>query len=301
MNPAIRRRPASANGRRAGAASLLVAALALAWTCCAQGQTAKSAESAAPYVPTPWVIVDEIMKLGGVGAGDYVVDLGSGDGRLVIAATKRYGARGGFGVDIDESLVRLANETAAREGVGDRVAFYVRDLFVTAVGDASVVTLYLLPTSVPKLEAKLLRELRPGARVVSHDYPFPAWPHDRMVTMEVPEKIAISGTSYTALYLYTVPAQVGGEWQLVLPATVAPSPVALSVVQQGARASGRVQIGERSVPLGEMTLKGENVTIALPAVDPEGRTLTLHGKVSGDRMDGTTDSGALWHATRRAR
>jgi hypothetical protein len=124
------------------ARSLVVIALAVA-SCGAAAQTDKKPESAGPYVPTPWAIVDEIMKLAGIGPEDYVIDLGSGDGRLVITAASRYGARGGFGVDIDESLVKLANENAAKEGVDNKVRFVTRDLFVTSVGDATVVTLYL--------------------------------------------------------------------------------------------------------------------------------------------------------------
>ncbi len=121
-------------------------------------------ESAGPYVPTPWAIVDEIMKLAGIGPGDFVVDLGSGDGRLVLTAVTRYKARGGFGVDIEPGLVTQANEAARKAGVADRAKFLVRDLFETPVNEATVVTLYLLPTSVPKLQGRLLAELPAGAR-----------------------------------------------------------------------------------------------------------------------------------------
>src|SRR5687768_6504093 len=164
------------------------AALAAALLCATASPVAvsqqKAAESAGPYVPTPWVIVDEILTLAGVGPSDFVVDLGSGDGRLVLTAVTRFKAKGGFGVDIEAPLVADANDRARRDGVADKVKFHVRDLFDTKVGEASVVTLYLLPTSVPKLEPKLLAELAPGSRVVSHDYPFPDWPHDRYVKLD---------------------------------------------------------------------------------------------------------------------
>ncbi len=280
------------------ARSLAVIALAVA-SCGAAAQTDKKPESAGPYVPTPWAIVDEIMKLAGIGPEDYVIDLGSGDGRLVITAASRYGARGGFGVDIDESLVKLANDNAAKEGVGNKVRFVTRDLFVTSVGDATVVTLYLLPTSVPKLEPKLLAELKPGARVVSHDYPFPNWPHDRFVKMDIPEKVNISGTPRTTLYLYTVPARIAGEWELTLPPALAVKPARLSLVQKPDGATGNLVTGERTLPLSSVKVEGENVTLVLPALGAGGKPVTLRGKANGDVIEGAGSAGEAWRALRR--
>ncbi len=280
------------------ARSFAVIAFAVA-SCAADAQTDNKPESAGPYVPTPWVIVDEIMKLAGIGPDDFVIDLGSGDGRLVITAATRYGARGGLGVDIDESLVKLANENATKEGVGNKVRFLTRDLFVTSVGDATVVTLYLLPTSVPKLEPKLLAELKPGARVVSHDYPFPNWPHDRLVKMDVAEKVNISGTPRTTLYLYTVPARVSGNWELTLPTALAAKPVRLSLAQKAAGAAGTIVIGDRTLPLSSVKVEGESVTLVLPALGAGGRPVTLRGKASGDVLDGAGNASEAWRAIRR--
>jgi len=169
----------------------------------AQTPTPPTPEPAAPYVPTPASIVDEMLTLAGVGPNDVVVDLGSGDGRLVISAVTKYQARRGFGVDIDPALVKLANENAAKAGVADRVQFFERDLFVTDISAATVVTLYLLPSTMAKVETKLLAELKPGTRVVSHDYPFPTWPVTRTKELDVQEKVRISGTSFTRLLLYS--------------------------------------------------------------------------------------------------
>jgi hypothetical protein len=163
------------------------------------------AKAEAPYVPTPTAIVDRMLTLAGVGPGDYVIDLGSGDGRLVTTAVTRYGARGGLGFEIDPALVRLANESAARAGVADRVRFVERDLFVADVSEATVVTLYLMPDMLGRVEDKLGRELRPGTRVVSHDYPLPTWPAVDVVTFESDEKVPISGTTHSQLLLYRVP------------------------------------------------------------------------------------------------
>ena len=168
-------------------------------------QDAAPPEIAAPYVPTPASIVHEILSLARVGPDDTVVDLGSGDGRLVIEAVTRYGARGGFGVDIDADLVARANANAAKAGVADRVRFHQRDLFATDVRDATVVTVYLLPQVMGRLERKLRAELRPGTRVVCHDYPFPTWRPAQVVERDTLDKVPISGVTLTMLYLYEVP------------------------------------------------------------------------------------------------
>lgn len=185
------------------AAALLVAAVALAN---ASAQVTPPAKAEAPYVPTPSSIVDRMLTLAGVGPGDYVIDLGSGDGRLVTTAVSGYRARGGMGFEIDGALVKLANENAAKAGVADRAKFVERDLFVANVGDATVVTLYLMPGMLGRVEDKLAKELKPGTRVVSHDYPLPSWKPIETVTFETDEKIPISGTRRTVLLLYRVPA-----------------------------------------------------------------------------------------------
>ena len=161
---------------------------------------------AGPYVPTPWVIVDAMLKLADIRPGDVVYDLGSGDGRLVIQAAKRYGARG-VGVEYQKELVELATRSAAAEGVADRVKFVHGDLFEADVKEASVVMLYLLPSFTTRVATKLRAELKAGARIVSHDYPLSPWPPDKKVSMDVEEKEMISGTSWTHLFYYVVPGR----------------------------------------------------------------------------------------------
>lgn len=168
------------------------------------------AAQVAPFVTTPMPVVDAMLALAGVGPADFVVDLGSGDGRLVLTAVVKFGARGGFGVDIDALLVDYANRKAQEAGAADRVRFHVRDLFDTDLREATVVTVYLLPIAMDRLEAKLKRELAPGTRVVSHDYPFRGWPAERVLALDVPEKSDYTGRRSTSLYLYTVPARPGG-------------------------------------------------------------------------------------------
>jgi SAM-dependent methyltransferase len=130
-----------------------------------------------PYVQTPMSVVTAMLEKAQVGPKDFVIDLGSGDGRMVITAAKRYGARG-FGVDIDPRLVQIANANAAKNGVADRAVFYARDLYKTDVHRATVMSIYLLPEVNLMVRPKLLRELRPGTRLVSHDYDFGEWKPD---------------------------------------------------------------------------------------------------------------------------
>jgi ribosomal protein L11 methylase PrmA len=118
------------------------------------------------YVPTPANVVDTMLNLAKVGANDFLIDLGSGDGRIVIAAAKRFGTRG-FGVDIDGVLVGEAQREAQKQGVSDKVAFYARNLFVTDIGQATVITMYLFPQVNMRLRPRLFAELKPGTRIVS--------------------------------------------------------------------------------------------------------------------------------------
>lgn len=162
-------------------------------------------KAVAPFAATPMWVVDEMLRLAAVGPSDFVIDLGSGDGRLVLAAVGTFAARGGFGVDIDATLVDYANRKARADGLFDRAQFFERDLFETDISKATVVTVYLLPIAMERLQRKLQAELAPGTRVVSHDYPFRSWLPQRVVALDVPEKIDYTGRRSTALYLYVVP------------------------------------------------------------------------------------------------
>jgi SAM-dependent methyltransferase len=136
------------------------------------------------YVPTPAAVVDAMLELAGVTRNDVVYDLGSGDGRIVIAAAKKYGARG-VGIEIDPALVKTATQNAVAAGVADRVRFVTQNLFTADLKAATVVTLYLLQSINERLRPKLVRELKPGTRVVSHVFNMgPEWPPQREVTVE---------------------------------------------------------------------------------------------------------------------
>lgn len=162
-------------------------------------------KAVAPFAVTPMSVVAQMLRLAEVGPRDFVIDLGSGDGRLVLAAVGTFGARGGLGVDIDPTLVEYSNRQARNDGLADRAQFFERDLFDTDVSQATVVTVYLLPIAMERLQRKLAAELAPGTRVVSHDYPFRSWTPQRVLALDVPEKADYTGRRSTALYLYVVP------------------------------------------------------------------------------------------------
>jgi len=145
------------------------------------------------YVPTPQDVVDEMLKLARVGKGDVLYDLGSGDGRIPVTAARRYGIRA-YGIDIDPARIREANDNAKRNGVLHLVQFRQEDLFKARFSEASVVTLYLLPDLNVKLRPRLLAELKPGTRIVSHQFDMGTWKPDR--------KVELNGRT---IYLWTVP------------------------------------------------------------------------------------------------
>ena len=163
---------------------------------------AEDARSVAPYAATPDSVVTAMLAMADVGPRDFVVDLGSGDGRLVIGAAAR-GARG-LGVDIDAKLVALAKRNAEHDGVADRARFAEQDLFATDLSDATVVTIYLLPTIMGRVADKLRAELKPGTRVVTHDVPLPGWRVDRVQQFDVPEKRDYTFNERATIYLYRV-------------------------------------------------------------------------------------------------
>jgi Methyltransferase domain len=175
----------------------------------------------APYFPTPQSVVDRMLQLAKVGPDDFVIDLGSGDGRIVITAAKRYGARG-LGIEIEPSLVTQANWYARRDGVGDRAKFIEQDLFQTDLRPATVLTLYLFRELNIKLAPRILEQLRPGARVVSHDWDLGDWLPDHQETLAAPDK-AVGISRESKVFLWIVPARVHGDWRVETTLPGAPS------------------------------------------------------------------------------
>lgn len=248
-----------------------------------------------PYVPTPNMVVDRMLDFAKVGASDHVIDLGSGDGVIVITAGYRRNASG-YGVDIDEELVRLSNQRAKNLGLGNRIRFEARDIFVTDVSKATVVTLYLLPEFMQRLRSKLFAELRPGTRIVSHDYHFEQWMHDDEVTFEAQEKEMITGDPSATLYLWVVPARIGGVWRLRIDGS---GEYGLEMQQRYQRLMGSADSKDGKVSLLEPKIHGTELSFQL-RIGAEHRRFT--GRVDGDRIEGTADLGdgrvVRWSAVR---
>ena len=169
----------------------------------AQAPTTEQKPLDVPYVPTHESLVDEMLRMAKVGKNDTLYDLGSGDGRIVITAAQKFGTRG-VGYDLDPDRIREARQNAQRAGVTDRVRFEQQDIFKAKISDATVVTMYLLPDVNLKLRPKLLSELKPGTRIVSHNYDLGDWQPIQRKEMDV------TGVNHT-LFLWIVPSRSTGR------------------------------------------------------------------------------------------
>jgi SAM-dependent methyltransferase len=240
-----------------------------------------------PFVPTPWLILDEMLKLAEIRPDDTVYDLGSGDGRLVIAAAERHGARG-VGVERHRDLVLHSRTQAERRGVADRVTFVEGDVLQADVGGATVVMMYLLPRLVVQLVPKLRTELPVGARIVSHDYPLEPWKPDKTLLFEVEEKVAINGMAETKLFYYVVPARAGGRWALAIDAPIGDArPIPLAIEQTPDRIEGTAVLDGRSTEVRVLRLRGDEIRFALLH---RGRLLEFGGRVAGKAMSGEVEA-----------
>jgi len=228
-----------------------------------------------PYVATDNDVVEVMLGMAQVRPGEKVVDLGSGDGRILIAAARSLGARG-LGVDIDPARVRQANANARAAGVAHRILFRREDLFDTEIRDADVVTLYLSQDVNVRLRPRLLAELRPGTRVVSHDFDMGDWPHD-----------ARRQVGAASVYFWIVPARVSGRWAM----TVDGRPAELEIDQRYQQFTGRLTTGGRPARIEQGRINGPNLRFAA-RIDGGARRV-FEGRLEGDAL-----VGANWRATR---
>lgn len=241
-----------------------------------------------PYVQTPSNVVKAMLDTAKVGPKDFVIDLGSGDGRMVITAAKEYGARG-FGVDHDARLVQLANANAAKAGVADRAVFYARDLYKTDVQRATVMSLYLLPEVNLMVRPKLLRELRPGTRLVSHDYDFGEWKPDAQFTLDAPGK-PVGRDPVSRIYYWVVPANVTGEWKLAPRGGQQAREVTLRFSQKFQFAEGSAESpGVPAVALQNIKLDGPRLSFSATLPDASGRPVAHEFalRVAGEIIEGS--------------
>lgn len=227
------------------------------------------------YVPTPQPVVDEMLKLAGISNRDTVYDLGSGDGRIVITAARRYGARG-FGIDIDPVRITESNANAVKDGVTDRVKFIQGDLFEVDLRPATAVTLYLLGSLNLRLRPKLLEELRPGTPIVSHDFDMGDWEPDATVVVDA-----------SKIYLWRVPADVDGEWELTLKDRQGERRLRLSIDQSFQKIAGVAETDAKVIHGVSGRIDGVNIDISLGSPDGGSETSLLAGRIGMDEMDGT--------------
>jgi precorrin-6B methylase 2 len=164
-----------------------------------------------PFITTPDEVVQRMLELAQTRTDDVVVDLGSGDGRIVIAAAQKFGARG-LGIEIDAGLVEKSRDNALKAGVTDRVSFVRGDVLTADISSASVVTVYLLPGLINRLPPIFLRRLAPGTRIVSHAFAMAGWRPDAAETMRITKPHPGQGVE-SSLYLWIVPAEVRGVWE----------------------------------------------------------------------------------------
>lgn len=248
-----------------------------------------------PFVPTPYVVIEEMLRLARVTPQDFVMDLGSGDGRVLITAAQRYGARG-MGVDLDGDLVAQSLESAAAAGLAERVTFLQQDLFKTDFSRATVITMYLLPGVMMRLQPRLL-ELKPGTRLVSHDFRLGDWKPD--VTTQIRKNT----------FLWIVPAKVAGLWRIRVALPGGEHDIDLELRQQYQEVDGYGKFGGRHAQIWEPKLSGDQLSFVM--VDDRDReneaALYFEGRVNGDVIEGRVRRGTgnaqtvhAWRAVRAA-
>ncbi len=267
---------------RALAAALIIAAIPAIEACSQPAMEGFEPQVGQPgkdvvWVPTPDALVDRMLRMANVGPGDRLVDLGSGDGRIAIAAARDYKIPA-TGIEYNPDMVALSRRNAARERVTERVRFLEADIFATDFSDATVVTMYLLPNLNLRLRPTLLA-MKPGTRIVSHAFDMRDWQPEE--TAEVEGQTA---------YFWIVPAQVGGTWSMQLGGDT----LEIKVDQQFQNFSGTA--GPSGAPL-QGTLRGDEIRMTL--TDSRGTSRELVGKVAGEQMSGTAGS-SPFTATRTA-
>jgi SAM-dependent methyltransferase len=231
------------------------------------------------YVPTPYEVVDEMLRLTGVTQEDVVYDLGCGDGRLVITAAQRFGASG-VGIDIDPQRVRESRANADKAGVANRVQFLQQDLFEADIRDATVVTLYLLSKLNVELRPKLLRDLRPGTRVVSHDFDMAEWRPDQTVRVKGPSRVH-------SVHYWIIPANVDGMWRVNLPARAGEQEHTLHLQQQYQEVRGTMRMNGDDIPITNAALTGDHLRFTVTPSDQ--MKMSFDGRVDTNAMRGSVE------------
>jgi len=269
--------------RAALAAALIVAAPATAQQKDYEPQVGQAGKDVI-WVPTPDEVVERMLRMAQVTANDYVVDLGAGDGKIAIAAAKKFGARA-LGIEYNQDMARHAQRNAEKAGVTARAKIVQGDIFASDFTQATVITMYLLPALNLKLRPQLL-QMRPGTRVVSHSFNMEDWNADE-----------ISSLDGRRAYLWIVPANIMGSWAL----EAGGERTELTIEQRYQKIDGSVALGQVQAGLRDAKLRGYSISFAY--VDNVGVRRDFSGRVSGGRMEGSfrADGGAegRWVATKK--
>jgi precorrin-6B methylase 2 len=225
-----------------------------------------------PYVPTSPEVVNAMLTLAEVDEDDIVYDLGSGDGRIVIAAARDFGAKG-VGVDSNPVRIRESNENARQNGVEDKVEFHEGNLFDAEIKEATVIAIYLLNSVNLKLRPKFLEDLKPGTRIVSHAFDMAEW--EPIVHQEVDNR---------DVYLWIVPENASGRWE--------DNNITFELDQEFQKVNGRVSAGNDEFSIRDAHLEGKNLTFT---AEGNNSSLNFDGEIDGDRITGriTSDDGRL--------
>jgi SAM-dependent methyltransferase len=263
--------------------------ISLYWVCLSSGagQATEAPQEITldvPYVPSPQPVVDEMLRICEVKKDDLLFDLGCGDGRIVITAAQRFGCRG-VGIDLNPLRIKESKENATKAEVNSLVNFYEQDLFKTDFHEATVLTLYLLSSVNLKLRPKILSELRPGTRVVSHNYGMSEWQADKTTSVVVNE------TTHT-VYFWVIPANVTGTWDITLHTKSKKGPLALRLEQVFQNVQGIAFLRETCMPLQDAKLTGDKLQFKLVFKGKEkDEVLLFEGQVNGNMGKGTVKLG----------
>ena len=251
-----------------------------------------------PFVPTPYEVVDEMLRLAELKKGDILYDLGCGDGRIVIEAAKRAGIRA-VGIDIDPERIRESEENAIKAGVQKMVEFRCQNIFEADFSDATVVTMYLLPDVNIRLRPTILRKLRPGTRIVSHSFDMDEWE---------PEKHTyVAASLYPhSVYLWIVPANISGIWEWKMNLKQKKTGCRLEIEQHFQKYSGQLILGDEKIPLPEGKVNGDLIDLVVTPAGLKDTTLRFTGRAIKDIIkgeiqvvSGPKNSKESWEARRR--
>jgi len=235
-----------------------------------------------PYVPSKPEVVATMLRMAKVTKDDLLYDLGCGDGRIVITAAELYGTRG-VGIDIDPDRIQESKENAVKANVGHLVRFQEQDIFQADIHEATVVSLYLLTSVNLRLRPNLLAQLRPGTRIVSHNYAMDTWkPDDSAIVM-------VNETTHN-VYLWIVPANISGVWEGAWTDGSRKTAFGLELEQHFQWPGGKIKMGESEIPLAEVRLIGDHLQFTAEDIDNStGPKTVFAGRVTGNEMQGTVE------------